>query len=459
MKNTTAQLTVRAVKTMASTESSKLQSGEGEESALYKYTSKPSAIRLHQNREELLPTDNEESKNYRNIMFDKRIVRGNTYAQNNIPLNNIHELREIRKRQERKRRKEVKQRVLERLMQKSPSPVKGRMHLETQTEKVMDCMESYVIETDVEVQTEQYLDRPATPKFVHYSKGHNKHTQIYPNDIFDFDIEVTSIIEVLISKIMEQSKIEVFEEEELANLRQRQREFEQVRNLEIVEERRLEEQETRRQGEKKQRLKQKQEAIVQEREAVEKIAASEFSKDLTDQLLPSVMMNLSEKGYFYDPVSRSIEDNFINVLANDVESLIDKKDIVRTLVDSMLHKIVVKRIKSYKKCPLLKESRTTIQIYVSEKNEPDSSRSDSQDDEKTIAEQIIKDETSANDEHNTNISFELPQLETIEEKNDIFSSSKLDANPLHTNDNYPTQDDYPTNEENQIIYEKPDKTE
>ena len=83
----------------------------------------------------------------------------------------------------------------------------------------------------------------------------------------------------------------------------------------------------------------------------------------------------------------------------------------------------------------------------------DNEMDNEKDNEKTIADQIVKDET------NTEISFELPQLETIEEKDEIFSSSKLDANPSHTNDNYLTQNDYPKNEENQIIYEKPGNTE
>ena len=43
------------------------------------------------------------------------------------------------------------------------------------------------------------------------------------------------ILEVLVSKTLEQSLIEVMEEEELAALRSQQRAFEELRNAEAVE--------------------------------------------------------------------------------------------------------------------------------------------------------------------------------------------------------------------------------
>ena len=68
--------------------------------------------------------------------------------------------------------------------------------------------------------------------------------------LFDFDIEVKPILEVLTGKTIEQSLLEVMEEEELANLRSQQRAFEELRNAELVEQQRLEEQERRHREEK-----------------------------------------------------------------------------------------------------------------------------------------------------------------------------------------------------------------
>ena len=47
-------------------------------------------------------------------------------------------------------------------------------------------------------------------------------TQIAAGDLFDFDLEVEPILEVLVGKTLEQGMIEVMEEEELAAMKQHQ---------------------------------------------------------------------------------------------------------------------------------------------------------------------------------------------------------------------------------------------
>ena len=68
--------------------------------------------------------------------------------------------------------------------------------------------------------------------------------------LFDFDVEVKPILEVLVGKTTEQALLEVMEEEELANLRSQQRAFQELRNAEYVEQQRLEEEERRHKEEK-----------------------------------------------------------------------------------------------------------------------------------------------------------------------------------------------------------------
>lgn len=68
--------------------------------------------------------------------------------------------------------------------------------------------------------------------------------------LFDFDLEVKPMLEVLVGKTIEQSLLEVMEEEELANLRASQNAYEELRNVELAEVQRLEEQERRHRQEK-----------------------------------------------------------------------------------------------------------------------------------------------------------------------------------------------------------------
>ena len=86
------------------------------------------------------------------------------------------------------------------------------------------------------------------------------------------------ILEVLVGKTVEQALLEVMEEEELSNLRAQQRQFEELRNAELVETQRLEEQERRHREEKERRMRQQAEVLRKEKETGEKIAARAFAQ-------------------------------------------------------------------------------------------------------------------------------------------------------------------------------------
>lgn len=67
----------------------------------------------------------------------------------------------------------------------------------------------------------------------------------YFTKLFDFDLEVKPILEVLVGKLMEQALLEVSEEEELADIRKQQLEFEEIRDADLMEMQRLAERERR----------------------------------------------------------------------------------------------------------------------------------------------------------------------------------------------------------------------
>lgn len=124
--------------------------------------------------------------------------------------------------------------------------------------------------------------------------------------MFDFDLEVKPIVETLVGKTTEQALVEIAEEEELAEIREQQRHFEELRNIEVIEFQRLEEQERRLRAEKIRRIQQTEEAIRQDKETMQKLSARAFSKAYLQDLVPSVFKNLREQGYFYDAVEHGI---------------------------------------------------------------------------------------------------------------------------------------------------------
>ena len=215
-----------------------------------------------------------------NIMFDRRVVRGNTYAAQVVPVEQ-EEGNTFQKSQSRNAMRDYENEIIER--EASPEPVEGRRHMDVQTENYLEELTDKLPEVDEETQTEAFMDRPPSPKFIPTKTGIDKATIIEQGDLFDFDMEVEPILEVLVGKTLEQSMMEVLEEEELRNIRKHQEEFEQIRNAELAEVQRLEAEAKRRWEEKERRLQQERDRVVRERAVKEKVAARAFAKDyLTD---------------------------------------------------------------------------------------------------------------------------------------------------------------------------------
>lgn len=324
--------------------------GEG----TYTFASQPRAVPQRKKYREQaalqVQQQNEETVSaYGNIMYDRRIVRGNTYAQHTLPATAQPDPIEIQRQQEARRRAIARKRAKQQLRPKSPEPVEGRKHMDVQTELYLEELSDRVEEADVDCQTDAFLDRPPSPLFVPAKTGMDVATQILDGDLFDFDVEVKPILEVLVGKTVEQSLLEVMEEEELSNLRSQQRAFEELRNAELVEQQRLEEQERRHREEKERRMKQQREILRKERETADKIAARAFAQSYLADLVPSVFGTLSDNGYFFDPVERDVEQGFMPWLMDRVEEQLTKSMLGRLVVDGILREVVKERGTLYQK--------------------------------------------------------------------------------------------------------------
>ncbi|XP_064618021.1 radial spoke head protein 3 homolog B-like [Liolophura sinensis] len=335
----------------------------------YTFASQPRAVQQRKKyRDHGMLEPNQGPPTYGNIMYDRRIVRGNTYAQHTLPAHAQPDPIEIQRQQENRRRAIARKRAKEQLRPRSPEPVEGRKHIDVQTELYLEELSDRVEEADVECQTDAFLDRPPTPLFVPAKTGVDVDTQIMEGDLFDFDIEVKPILEVLVGKTVEQSLLEVMEEEELYNLRSQQRAFEELRNAELVEQQRLEEQERRHREEKERRMKQQREILRKEKETAEKIAARAFAQSYLADLVPSVFGTLSDNGYFYDPVERDVEQGFLPWLMDQVTVQLEKSQLGRTVLDGLLRELVNNRLQVYHELEApLTSAKPSVQITMDEK--------------------------------------------------------------------------------------------
>ncbi|XP_066104497.1 radial spoke head protein 3 homolog [Saccopteryx bilineata] len=311
---------------------------------LYTFSSRPRAVpcRRRRYRDNLMePT--EEPPPYGNIMYDRRVIRGNTYALHATPSHDI----DLQRHQLTRKKTFARKQTQEQLTPHTPEPVEGRKHVDVQTELYLEEIADRIIEVYVACQTDAFLDRPPTPLFIPAKTGRDVSTQILGGELFDFDLEVKPMLEVLVGKIIEQSLLEVQEDEELANLKASQRAYHELRNLELAEVQRLEEQERRHREEKDRRKHQQWEVVHKHKETSQKIAAHAFAQRYLADLLPSVFDSLREGGYFFDPVERDVETGFLPWLMNEVDRTMEQRMVGRTVLDMLIREAVERRLTTF----------------------------------------------------------------------------------------------------------------
>lgn len=265
-----------------------------------------------------------------NIMYDPRVVRGSTFAARVVPQEDQRASMRKKPRKRQAPRRSNNQRP------STPEAVDGRKHIDVQTDDYLEELTDRPPERDQETQTDVLMDRPPSPLFMPAKTGVDKDTQIEPGDLFDFDVEVEPILEVLVGKTMEQSMDEVLEEEELNNIRSHKARFEQQRNVELAEVQRLEAEAKRRAAEKERRLAQERLRVQQEEEVMEKVAARGFAKNFLSDLHNSVFEKLIESGHFYDPVAQEVEEQFMPWLHSAVQEELKNVGVAQQLIGDML---------------------------------------------------------------------------------------------------------------------------
>jgi len=266
-------------------------------------------------------------------MYDKRVVRGNTYAAQILPATAQAEQLEMERKAQMQR---SKKRPSLPPKPATPEAVDGRKHIDVQTEQYLEELTDRPVEVDVDTQTDAFMDQLPAPIFIPMKTGVDVETQIYDGDLFDFDMEVEPILEVLVGKTLEQSMMEVMEEEELQNMRAHQEHFEQMRNAELAETQRLEEGEKRRAEEKARRVAQEKERVAREQEVTQKVAARTFTKGFLSELKNSVVANLQDAGFFYDPLEAEVTNTFMPWLMDQMSENLDSLSVARQIADELL---------------------------------------------------------------------------------------------------------------------------
>lgn len=302
----------------------------------FSYSSQPHAAPVKSRKQKYRNDDEPEDNGHLNMMNDPRIVRGNTHSAKVMTQSLKSEQEYTKKSHSQSMKRDRKRFTPSNNRASTPPPVDGRVHMDIQTENFLEELTDKAIEIDQETQTQAFMDRPASPLFVATKTGKDTSTQIDNGDLFDFDLEVEPLLEVLVGKTIHVSMLELMQEEELEAIRREQEQFEDIRNVELAEVQRLEADARRKAQEKDRRVAQEKQRVADRSALEEKIAARAYSNQYLATLHEGVMNDLFDEGFFYDPVKKEIEEVFMANLISDLRSSVDSYHLAKGLVEGLL---------------------------------------------------------------------------------------------------------------------------
>ena len=268
-----------------------------------------------------------------NVMYDPRIIRGNTYSAK-ILTNNLRESQNKMTSPVKLRKKVMSKRS------NTPPPVDGRVHINIQTETFLEELSDRLIEKDAETQTHLFVDRPPSPLFIPTKTGKDVETQILPGELFLFDLEVEPILEVLVGKTIQSAMLELLQEEELDAIRRQQYEYEIIRDTELSEVKRLESELLRKHQEKERRIEQARIRLEEKQALNDKIQAKKYAIKLLADLQNELFNTLYKERYFYDSVEKEVEELYMPELLTTLCYRIECSDAVELATDEILTSVL-----------------------------------------------------------------------------------------------------------------------
>ncbi len=165
--------------------------------------------------------------------------------------------------------------------------------MDIQTSPYKEILTDHPPKREQGIATEFYLDRPPVPLFQPKmpTKENCKATQIFEGDpeLFNFDEEVEPMLNVMVTKTLEQARMEVLEETELEIMKAQQKEYEEIVNAGRVTAQRYEAAEQRHKEEVKRRRVQDRARKAEKRAAHQKLNARFEAK--------KYLFGLREKAY------------------------------------------------------------------------------------------------------------------------------------------------------------------
>ncbi|KAG5678961.1 hypothetical protein PVAND_008578 [Polypedilum vanderplanki] len=280
-----------------------------------------------------------ENQACQNLMFDRRVVRGSNFST--IQVGDVVDVSSAtRKEEEAKRRQTLRRRQArnQRNVIGTPPAVRGRKHETIQTEKYLEELFIRPPETEQSCQTDLFLQRPPTPLYVTARVGVDASTEIEEGDLFDFDVEVQSILESLVGRSLQQALTEVIHEEEIAELKKQQHNMLAAREAELAELRRLESREKALEILKDDVKVIEEQSDLCRQEINERITAAKLLQGHIADLLPSVLESIESvrDAENKEELQQKLTPWLAEEVASEIGQMVDSQELLLEIVKEVL---------------------------------------------------------------------------------------------------------------------------
>ncbi len=263
-----------------------------------------------------------------NIMHDKRVFRGNTHNVNLIKANMTPQQKEelrIKAEREKKKVEMIKQQLIEFKKGKNkispydlrPGPP-ARIEVDL-TYFLTEQGKGKPDEEEVKVQTDQFVAKPPTPPYIPKKTGIDKITQIWDTDLFNYDREVQPILNVLLTKTIEQAMLEVEEEAELKEIRKFKAEYAKRRHKETDDWEQEVKKEVARIKQKNKTLNIARAKREQQIKTMHKLQCLNMSKHYLQKTFNSSLQYLADCSYWRDTFQDQLQIIYKEWLFNKIE--------------------------------------------------------------------------------------------------------------------------------------------
>jgi hypothetical protein len=203
---------------------------------------------------------------------------------------------------------------------------------------LVDARDEEVVQlNDISTQADRFAPLLTRQPYIPRKTGIDSTTQVEDvAELFDFDVEVTPMLEVILHKTLEQALVEVNHEEELVDLQEQLAHYE---NLQLSEANWAKEHEDRIKTEQEKmhmHMQSMREQLQRQREVKKRIAALQLTRQiLPDALETIIQQNIKKK--IWRPLERAlVEEEVLPELLRDCNRRVNSNMVASQVLDELL---------------------------------------------------------------------------------------------------------------------------